>query len=168
MQLWHSPFFVDTENVPMPRRTTRGDGIVDRTFVVAHLLTGRADLAESASLEAINAWKPEIENGEAIIRHVVAAALRKGGRRDVRGLNKTKDDVSHSYLPAELQAVLELRRAFRQSFLLRLLAGFSQEECAGLMGSSTERIDRAARKAARLIAIGPHEFRRRNYGASAG
>ena len=58
------------------------DGIVNRTFVTAHLLTGRIDLAENATLEAIDTWEPDIESAEAIFGHGVAAALRKRERQD--------------------------------------------------------------------------------------
>jgi hypothetical protein len=127
----------------------RTDGIVNRTFVAAHLLTGRIDLAESATLEAIDAWKPDIESEEELFRHGVAAALRKWERRDAPGLSK--GNAAHSYLPAALRAVLELRPALRRSFVLRWLAGFSQKECAKLLGCPPERIDRAARAAVRLL-----------------
>ena len=98
-------------------------GIVNRTFATAHLLTGCIELAESATLEAIDAWKPDIESAEELFRRGVVAAMRKRERRYASRLSK--GDGTHSYLPAELQTVLELRRAFRRSFVLRFLAGFS-------------------------------------------
>jgi hypothetical protein len=115
---------------------------------VAHLLTGRIDLAEGATLEAINAWKPDIESDEVLLRYGVAAALRKRERLDACGLNK--DNGTHSFLPAELRTVLELRPALRRSFVRRLLAGFSLEDSAELLRSS-ERVDRAARAAVRAF-----------------
>jgi hypothetical protein len=125
------------------------DGIVNRTFVTAHPLTGRIDLAEKATLEAIDAWKADIESVEAIFGHGVAGALRKRERRDASCLSE--DNGTHSYLPAELRAVLELRLVLLRSFVLRLLAGFSREDCAELLGCPPERVDRAARTAVRLL-----------------
>ena len=133
----------------MPGRAANSDEIVDKTFVVAHLLTGHIDLAEGATLEAINAWKPDIESDEVILRYGVAAALRKRERLDACGLSK--DNGTHSFLPAELRTVLELRPALRRSFVLRLLAGFSLEDSAELLGCSSERVDRAARAAVRVF-----------------
>ena len=125
------------------------DGIVNRTFVTAYLLTGRIDLAEKATLDAIDAWRPDSERAEAIFGHGVAAALRKRERRAASCLSE--DNEAHSYLPPELRAVLELRPALRRSFVLRLLAGFSREDCAELLGCPPERIDRATRAAVRLL-----------------
>jgi hypothetical protein len=139
------------ENAAMPGWGFTDDGIVNRTFVTAYLLTGRIDLAERATLEAINAWKPDIESGEALFRHGVTSALKNGGRRDASGLNRTRDDVAHFCLPAELQAVLELRPALRQSFVLRLFVGFSRDECAGLLRSSVDRVERAALTATKIL-----------------
>lgn len=133
----------------MPGCEIAADGIINRTFVTAHLLTGRINLAESATLEAIDTWRPDIECDEELFRHGVAAALRKRKSRDASGLSE--DDVTHSYLPAELRRVLELRPALRRSFVLRYLARFSQEECAELLGCSPEHVDRAARMAVRLL-----------------
>ena len=133
----------------MPGSAANSDEIVDKTFVVAHLLTGHIDLAEGATLEAINAWKPDIESDEVILRYGVAAALRKRERLDESGLSK--DNGTHSFLPAELRTVLELRPALRRAFVLRLLAGFSLEDCAGLLGCPAARVDRAARAAVRLL-----------------
>ena len=135
----------------MPGRGFTDDGIVSRTFVTAYLLTGRVDLAERPTLEAIDAWKPEIESGEALFRHGVTSALRDGRRRDAPDLKKTRDDVAHLCLPAEFQAVLDLRPTLRQAFVLRFLVGFSRDECAGLLGLSAERVERAARTASRIL-----------------
>jgi hypothetical protein len=133
----------------MPGLAMADEGIVNRTFVTAHLLTARIDLAESATLEAINAWKPGIETAEEIFRHGVKSALRGRERRNASRLSN--DNGTHSYLPAELRIVLELRPALRRSFVLRFLAGFSKEDCAELLGSPPERVDRAARMAVRLL-----------------
>jgi hypothetical protein len=136
--MWRAPVFTDA-------------GTLNRTFVTAYLLTGRIDLAERATLEAIDAWKPDTESGEALFRHGVTSALRNGHRRDASGLNGSKHDVTPSSLPAELRAVLDLRPALRQSFVLRLLVGLSQGECAKLLGSSAERVERAARTATKIL-----------------
>jgi len=129
----------------MPRHAMADEEIVNRTFVTAHLLTARIDLAECATLEAIKAWKPTIEPAEEIFRHGVKSALRKRERRNASSLNE--DNGTHSYLPAELRIVLELQPALRLSFVLRLVAGFSLEDCAELLGCTPERVALAARTA---------------------
>jgi hypothetical protein len=144
-------FIRSEENTAMPGRAFMDAGTVNRTFVTAYLLTGRIDLAERATLEAIDAWKPDTESGDALLRHGVSSALRNWRRRDASDLNRTMDDVTHYCLPAELQAVLDLRPALRQSFVLRLLVGLSQGECARLLGSSAERVKRAARTATKIL-----------------
>jgi hypothetical protein len=149
MQNFH--FTRSEGNAAMPGSIFTDAGTVNRTFVTAYLLTGRIDLAERATLEAIDAWKPDTESGEALFRHGVKSALRNGRRRDASDLKRTRHDVTHSCLPAELQAVLNLRPALRQSFVLRLLVGLSQGECARLLGSSAERVERAARTATKIL-----------------
>ena len=133
----------------MPGRAMGDEEVVKRTFVTAHLLTARIDLAERATLEAINTWKPTIETAEEIFRHGVKSALRKRARRDASRLSKV--DGARSCLPAELQTVLELGPALRRSFVLHLLAGFSREESAELLGCPPERVARAVRAAVRLL-----------------
>jgi hypothetical protein len=81
----------------MPGCALAADGIVNRTFIVAHLLAGRIDLAESATLEAIDACDPDIESDEELFRHGVAAALRNRERRNASSL--CRDHVTHSYCP---------------------------------------------------------------------
>ena len=137
----------------MPGGGFTDDGIVSRTFVTAYLLTGRIDLAERATLEAIDAWQPDIESCEALFRHGVTSALRNGRRRDPPGLKNTRDDVAHSFLPAALQAVLDLKPTLRQAFVLRFLVGFSRDECAGLLGASAERVERAACTATKVLPL---------------
>jgi hypothetical protein len=132
----------------MPGRAM-ADEVVNRTFVTVLLLTARVDLSGSATLEAIKAWKPTIETAEEIFRHGVKSALRKRERRNASSLSE--DNGTHSYLPAELRIVLELRPALRVSFVLRLLAGFSLEDCAELLGRTPERVARGARRAAGLL-----------------
>jgi hypothetical protein len=64
----HWPFFFESgEHTVMFGRATRANRIVDRTFVITHLLSGHIDLAESATLEAIDGWKPETESVPALI-----------------------------------------------------------------------------------------------------
>lgn len=134
----------------MPARADAVDEIVSRVFVVAHLLTGRIDLAESATLEAIDAWVPDVETGEDLFRHGVEAALRESVSRGVSRSNE--EDVTRSYLPAELRAVLELKPALRRSLALRILAGFSREVCAELLGCPVYRVEKYTRAAASNLA----------------
>jgi len=133
----------------MPECADAVDEIVSRIFVMAHLLTAHIDLAESATLEAIDAWVPGVESGEHLFRHVVEAALRENARRGGSGSNE--QDVTGSYLPIELRAVLELKLALRQSFALRILAGFSREVCAELLCCPTDRVEKYTQAAARHL-----------------
>src|SRR5271163_4003636 len=89
---------------------------VFRTFVMAHLLTADREQAEAASLEALDAWNPETESGEALLRHGVDAALRRTRGRVL--LDPIESGAARSYLPAELQAVLKLPPSHRRCFAL--------------------------------------------------
>ena len=44
---------------------------------MAHLLSGSIEQAESATLEAIDAWDPETESDEVLLQHGVALALHR-------------------------------------------------------------------------------------------
>ena len=131
-------FTLSQEQAARPGRAFTEAGTVNRTLVTAYLLTGRIDRAEKPSREAVADWNPDIERGEALFRRVVTSALRNWRRRDANGLNRAREDVAYAYLPAELQAGLDLKAALRQSFVLHLLIGFSRDECAGPLGSSVE------------------------------
>ena len=148
----------------MPGRAMANEGIVSRTFITAHLLSASIDLAENATLEAIDAWKPGIETDEELLRHGVEAALRKQERRDASCLSK--ENGTHSYLPAELRTVLELRPVLRRSFVLRLLAGFSQEDCAELLGCPPERVTAPHGRRSGFAVVRKSEFKRRTHGTS--
>lgn len=104
---------------------------VFRTFVMAHLLTGSLKQAEIASMEAIDAWNPETESDEALLRHGVDAALCRTDRRVQP--DPIESVAGGSYLPVELQAVLKLPPSHRKCFALRVLGGFFPLDCARLL-----------------------------------
>jgi DNA-directed RNA polymerase specialized sigma24 family protein len=115
----------------MPEPSKAAELLVFRTFVLAHLLTASLEQAESASLEAVDAWNPETESDEALLQHGIAAALRRTVPRGPSG--KINSVAGDSYLPAELQAILKLRPSLRRCFALRMLGGFSPADCACLL-----------------------------------
>lgn len=89
----------------MPEIHASAQIAVSKTFVMAHLLTASIDQAEAACREAIDAWNPDVEGDETLLRSGVAAALRtKLGPIPARLNNSLSGG---SYLPAELQAVLD-------------------------------------------------------------
>ena len=118
---------------------------VFRTFVMAHLLTADREQAEAASLEAIDAWNPETESGEALLRHGVDDALRRTHRRVPP--DPIESGAARSYLPAELQAVLKLPPSHRRCFALRALGGFSSVDCAQLLHLPPSAIEKYTRSA---------------------
>ena len=57
----------------MPEIQASAQIAVSRTFVMAHLLTASIDQAETACREALDAWNPEVEGDEALLRYGAAA-----------------------------------------------------------------------------------------------
>jgi len=134
--------------------------ILTRTFVVAHFLTGRIDLAEKATLEAIDIWSPDVENGDDLFRHGVTAALK----RDRKPTRSALRDEDVGFLPEQLQAVMHLKPGLRRAFALSILAGFAPSTCAELLGLPLGRVETYTRAAiAGLVAM---KDRRRKRGGS--
>jgi len=106
---------------------------IDRAYLTAHLLAGDRERAENAVLQAIEAWNAERHNEEELFEHVVRAAVRARGSADPGGPDA-------SFLPAELRAVVNLPRELRHCFVLRMLAGLSQADCARMLRMSPKRV----------------------------
>jgi hypothetical protein len=116
---------------------------IDRAFVVAHLLTGSTGRAESAVLEAIGSWRPESEGQQALLSHVLHAALRTTGGK--------QPDVAASCLPAQLEAIVNLPLRPRQCLVLRILIGLPRQVCAELLRLRSQRVDEYTRAAFKCL-----------------
>jgi len=106
--------------------------MIDRAFLASHLLTGSIRQAEDAAMAAIDSWNPDKQKEEALFQNVLDAAARA---------HSNSPDESDSFLPKELKAVLKLSRQLRRCFVLRILAGFSSEACARMLGLQSARVD---------------------------
>lgn len=115
--------------------------MTDQAFVIAHLLTGSAELAENATLDAIASWNGE----ESLLEQVAQSAAR------VQPAQKASK-ASGGYLPEELRAVLGLPAEPRRCYVLRFLVGLSSAHSARLLDLSSDEVDRRACAAAEALA----------------
>lgn len=133
---------------------------IRRAFGTAHLLTANLQQAESAVLKAIELFDPHVDTVEALFQYTVHAA----------SLNPTEPmpsaashppEPTNSFLPVELQAVLNLSRDLRHCFVLRVLAGWSRLACARLLNLQGRKVDRYTCVALRCVAGFEPNFRER-------
>ena len=142
----------------MPEIQASAQIAVSRTFVMAHLVTASIDQAETACREALEAWNPETEGDEVLLRYGVFAALRTTPGPSLSRLNNSGS--GGWYLPAELQAVLKLPQPLRPCFALRMLGGFSTADCARLLRLRSCDIEHYTRSAViRLATLNRQELK---------
>jgi len=115
-----------------------------RAFRAALLLTGNIRHAEVSVLHAIQSTDSEELSDHALLHESVIAALDQGPPQP--------DDLS-SMLPVELRRVLRLPGDLRRSFVLRVLAGLSREECARLLCRDIPDVDQTVCAAAQELAL---------------
>jgi DNA-directed RNA polymerase specialized sigma24 family protein len=125
------------------------DHAISRAFLAAHLLTANQEQAESAVLEAILHWEVEEETEEAFLHCVAHAAIETQV-----GYSSSSDDpvAAESFLPVELQAVLDLLPQLRRCFVLRVLVGLSRQACARLLQLSVFNVDQYTCEALEYLA----------------
>jgi DNA-directed RNA polymerase specialized sigma24 family protein len=116
---------------------SRIEHTVNKAFLTAHLLTGSAEHAESAVMEALHSW--EEEDGEEALFHGVISAAARG---ETTTEDQNEPDSSGSFLRSELRAVLSLPPQLRRCFVLHILAGLSRQACARLLNLQTRQVDR--------------------------
>src|ERR1700735_1290580 len=95
---------------PVPSAGRQGIHIAEtihEAYLAACLLTGCAELAESAVLSTVEAWHPERQSERELFMLVLKAAAVRGGSGQAPAAN----DLA---LPAELEAVLRLPRELRE------------------------------------------------------
>lgn len=97
--------------------------ILNRTYLVCLLLTGDADCAQAALVEAM-----EADGAEDLFRGAVMRSLSC-----LRNFNAS----DHSWVttfPPELQKVAALPLALRPGYVLRILLGWPRDICASTLG----------------------------------
>ena len=112
--------------------------VANRAFIAAFLLSGRADRAEAAVLEAIGFMNSGDPSGEDLLRRTVSRLIE---REEIPGRRPMELEQAFSTLPFELQDVLHLPTYLRQCFVLRVLAGLTRETCARLLRSEAHQVD---------------------------
>jgi hypothetical protein len=99
---------------------------INRAFLAAYLLTGGAEQAERAMMEAIALWSPGQSDNE--LFELVLPAAVEGTAGDVEEIPNGADSPD-TPLPAELQAVLRLAPQLRQCYVWRVLVGLPRLAC---------------------------------------
>ncbi|MBZ5593524.1 MAG: hypothetical protein LAP39_14875 [Acidobacteriia bacterium] len=119
--------------------------MVSTAFLTALLLTGSAERAEAALLQAKGVLGLDNTSGEALLRRAVNAAIEP----PLETVEQPSEDLERasSSLPCELRRVLHLRPALRHCFVLRFLVGLPREVCARLLHLEVPQIDERARTA---------------------
>jgi DNA-directed RNA polymerase specialized sigma24 family protein len=97
---------------------------VSLAFRTAHLLTASTQQAESAVLEAIDSFDPDVDTGETLFQNAILGAVQ---------CPSSQSQSTESFEPPELQAVLSLSENLRRCFVLRVLVGLSRRSCARLL-----------------------------------
>lgn len=110
---------------------------LDRAFRAAYLLTGRADVAESAVLDSIGAS----ECGDHIETTLVAKTIESVIRRRDQFPNDLKQLTTH--FPEELHWLILLEPVSRDCFMLRILFGIRSEDCAAILNLTIREFEEA-------------------------
>lgn len=110
------------------RRAPLTNSAIGRIFTAAILLTGCMKQAEAAMLEAIRQMDPEQASDQTLLLDCVKASIAPG--RQSKAL--AGDAESAWILPPELKPILSLAPDLRHGFVLRILLGLSDEDCARL------------------------------------
>ncbi len=116
------------------------ENTIGMAFRAAHLLTASVHLAESAVLRAIDSFDPDGDSEETLFQSVMHAAVQ--GAIEARLSSASNQSASTgSFVPVELQSVLDLSQNLRRCFVLRVLVGMSRRDCARLLGLNTRSVD---------------------------
>lgn len=134
--------------MPVSERLT--NGVIQRTFMTTLLLSGSAERAEAAVLEAIRRLDTGDASGETLLWHAIEAAIAPAPPVVVRPT--AENDRAAASLPRELKRVLRLKTVLRQCFVLRIFAGLPREVCAHLLRLDIGQVDEGTCAAAQALA----------------
>jgi hypothetical protein len=93
-------------------------------FRIAHLLTANVAQSESAVMEAIDSFEPDLDSHEDLLRGTIRAAIQRP---------PSQLQAIDSFLPPELRPVLSLPTELRRCFVLRFLVRLPVPACARLL-----------------------------------
>ena len=114
--------------------------VLSRAFRTAHLLTADVRQAETAVLDAIDRFDPSRDPAEMLLMHTMRAAIRDPAEPSTHQ-PVASPEAPETFVPTEMRAVLGLSRDLRRCYVMRILAGVSQEASASLLRLSTRTID---------------------------
>lgn len=108
----------------MAKSMTANDWMA-KTFTTAVLLSGSAELAGLAMVEALQTMDTERDNGDDLLLHTFRSLLRLPANALSAG--------GENLIPEELRPVLRMRPLLRHVYVLRVLEGLSRRICADLL-----------------------------------
>jgi hypothetical protein len=136
-----------------------GAEVLGRSFVTALLITGSAERAEAAVLEAIQTTDPSDISAEALLDRTVSASIAG----QLAGQREDEKHLAVCSLPVELRNVLNLSTSHRRCFVLRVLLGLSGDVCARMLQTGIRQIDDLLYEATRALAFPPQEIKRSEF-----
>jgi hypothetical protein len=110
---------------------------ISLAFRTAHLLTASVHHAESAVLKAIESFDPDGDSEQKLLQSAMHAAVHT----PVGARPQPASFQTASFVPVELQSVLDLSQNFRRCFVLRVLVGMSRQACAQLLRLTVRSVD---------------------------
>ena len=116
----------DANGTEMRERQWGIENTISLAFRTAHLLTASVHQAEIAVLKAIESFDPDGDSEQTLFQAAMHAAVH--GPVDVKLQSASSQPAS--FVPVELQSVLDLSQDLRRCFVLRVLVGMSRQACA--------------------------------------
>ena len=132
----------------VPQLPQHADLALTDAYRAAILLTADARLAEEAVMRAIESMNRDTATGDDLLWMSVAASIQIMTSAEYSKI-RTSDA---SFLPAELQKVLQLPARLRQAFVLRVLLAMPRELSAHLLDVDPIELDRSTGLAAKTLA----------------
>ena len=134
-------------NAPALRPLESVEHTVVLAFRIAHLLTASVARSESAVMEAIDSFEPDLDSHEDLLRGTIRAAIQRP---------PSQLQAIDSFLQSELRAVLSLPTELRQCFVLRFLVRLPVPACARLLRLNAAAVnDRTCAALQRLTGLAP-------------
>jgi hypothetical protein len=114
--------------------------VIRNAFVTAILLTGNAERAEAAVLDAIGSCSPDEQLEGSLLQATIRASIGAGPETFPEGMDDLTSSIS--LLPPELHGVLRLSPWPRRCYVLRILAAVPRKVCAGMLRLNPAEVDR--------------------------
>jgi hypothetical protein len=110
---------------------------LDPAFRAAFLLTGRADVAENAVLDGIDALQCRDDVEKTLVAKTIESVIRQRAKfpKDL--------EQALAHFPEELHRLILLAPVSRDCFMLRILFGIRPENCAAILNLTSHEFEEA-------------------------